>query len=189
MRTLAESTSQDVGSGLPTGLDDRLRRITQARNLVLGGTKMADKPNGCGSLLALIAIVLVVGKCVGGDKPADPAPAPSFAETAPAAFTTPDAPLADGAAAPAENDTDASADTDAGTDASLSGEDPVEPAPPPNWSSAGSYTDSDGHEVSSPVYAPQAPDGASAQCRDGTYSFSHHRRGTCSHHGGVAEWL
>jgi hypothetical protein len=30
---------------------------------------------------------------------------------------------------------------------------------------------------------------ASAQCRDGTYSFSAHRRGTCSHHGGVAAWL
>jgi 5-methylcytosine-specific restriction endonuclease McrA len=26
-------------------------------------------------------------------------------------------------------------------------------------------------------------------CRDGTYSFSAHRSGTCSHHGGVAKWL
>ena len=34
-----------------------------------------------------------------------------------------------------------------------------------------------------------APPGASAQCRDKTYSYSHHRRGTCSHHGGVARWL
>ena len=34
-----------------------------------------------------------------------------------------------------------------------------------------------------------APAGASARCRDGTYSFSAHRRGTCSHHGGVAQWL
>jgi hypothetical protein len=33
------------------------------------------------------------------------------------------------------------------------------------------------------------PTGASAKCRDGTYSFSAHRRGTCSHHGGVAVWL
>ncbi|HEV7658377.1 MAG TPA: DUF3761 domain-containing protein [Allosphingosinicella sp.] len=30
--------------------------------------------------------------------------------------------------------------------------------------------------------------GASAKCRDGTYSHSKHRSGTCSHHGGVAEW-
>ncbi len=30
--------------------------------------------------------------------------------------------------------------------------------------------------------------GASAKCRDGSLSFSAHRRGTCSHHGGVAEW-
>jgi hypothetical protein len=34
-----------------------------------------------------------------------------------------------------------------------------------------------------------APAGASAQCRDGTYSFSKSRRGTCSHHGGVSTWL
>lgn len=33
------------------------------------------------------------------------------------------------------------------------------------------------------------PPGATAKCRDATYSYSHHRRGTCSHHGGVATWL
>jgi Protein of unknown function (DUF3761) len=33
-----------------------------------------------------------------------------------------------------------------------------------------------------------APAGASALCRDGTYSYSAHRQGTCSHHGGVAQW-
>ncbi len=36
---------------------------------------------------------------------------------------------------------------------------------------------------------PKAPAGATAQCNDGTYSYSAHRRGTCSHHGGVAVWL
>lgn len=30
---------------------------------------------------------------------------------------------------------------------------------------------------------------ATAVCRDGTYSYSRNRRGTCSHHGGVAQWL
>ncbi len=37
------------------------------------------------------------------------------------------------------------------------------------------------------VAAP--PPGATAVCRDGTYSFSQHHAGTCSHHGGVATWL
>lgn len=37
------------------------------------------------------------------------------------------------------------------------------------------------------VAAP--PPGATARCRDGTYSYSKHRSGTCSHHGGVAQWL
>jgi Protein of unknown function (DUF3761) len=40
------------------------------------------------------------------------------------------------------------------------------------------------------IASPGAPPpGATARCRDGTLSFSQHRRGTCSHHGGVAEWL
>jgi hypothetical protein len=33
------------------------------------------------------------------------------------------------------------------------------------------------------------PAGATARCSDGTYSFSQHRSGTCSHHGGVEVWL
>lgn len=28
-----------------------------------------------------------------------------------------------------------------------------------------------------------------ALCVDGTYSYSQHRQGTCSHHGGVAYWF
>jgi hypothetical protein len=33
------------------------------------------------------------------------------------------------------------------------------------------------------------PRDATARCSDGTYSFSQHHSGTCSHHGGVAAWL
>lgn len=33
-----------------------------------------------------------------------------------------------------------------------------------------------------------ASNGATAKCKDGTYSFSKHHQGTCSHHGGVAKW-
>ncbi|WP_267357144.1 MULTISPECIES: DUF3761 domain-containing protein [unclassified Methylobacterium] len=32
------------------------------------------------------------------------------------------------------------------------------------------------------------PEGASAKCRDGTWSFSHSRSGTCSGHKGVERW-
>ncbi|HEV7134123.1 MAG TPA: DUF3761 domain-containing protein [Gaiellaceae bacterium] len=34
-----------------------------------------------------------------------------------------------------------------------------------------------------------APPGATAQCRDGSYSYSQTHSGTCSYHGGVAVWL
>ncbi|WP_353647244.1 DUF3761 domain-containing protein [Mycobacterium sp. IS-1742] len=33
------------------------------------------------------------------------------------------------------------------------------------------------------------PSGATAVCKDGSYSFSTHRSGTCSGHGGVQSWL
>jgi hypothetical protein len=52
------------------------------------------------------------------------------------------------------------------------------------------YTNSDGIRVHRPVRNDSGPPaGATAQCRDGSYSFSLHRSGTCSHHGGVAKWL
>ena len=52
-----------------------------------------------------------------------------------------------------------------------------------------SYVNSRGHCVRRPVHAYSAPAGASAKCRDDTYSFSESRRGTCPGHGGVASWL
>lgn len=43
-----------------------------------------------------------------------------------------------------------------------------------------------------PTVAPTkekgCPASATARCRDGWCSYSQSRRGTCSHHGGVAEW-
>lgn len=55
----------------------------------------------------------------------------------------------------------------------------------------GHYTNKDGKDVHSPAHTKdgKAPPGASAQCGDGSYSFSQHRSGTCSRHGGVSAWL
>jgi hypothetical protein len=48
------------------------------------------------------------------------------------------------------------------------------------------YVNSDGHLVHRPASDDNGrPQGDSALCRDGTYSFSEHATGTCSHHGGV----
>jgi len=57
-----------------------------------------------------------------------------------------------------------------------------------NCTSNGTYVNSAGQTVKRPENCSSAPEGATAQCRDGTYSFSRSRRGTCSHHGGVAKW-
>ncbi len=51
----------------------------------------------------------------------------------------------------------------------------------------GTYINSAGQTVCRPSSSNNG--GATAICRDGTYSYSQSRRGTCSHHGGVRQWL
>jgi Protein of unknown function (DUF3761) len=71
---------------------------------------------------------------------------------------------------------------------------PTAPDPQPAATHGGScpaseYRNVDGTCVPRPTQAAAPPPGATAQCYDGTYSFSKHRSGTCSHHGGVRRWL
>ena len=56
-------------------------------------------------------------------------------------------------------------------------------------STPGQLTRGAGQVIQSPPQSSGVPAGATAQCRDGSYSFSQHRQGTCSHHGGVGRWL
>ncbi len=65
----------------------------------------------------------------------------------------------------------------------------VAPTTNSNLSNDNYYTNVDGNTVHSPAYSNSVPPNATARCRDGTYSFSQSRRGTCSSHGGVAQWL
>jgi hypothetical protein len=54
----------------------------------------------------------------------------------------------------------------------------------------GTYVNSAGNTVCKPEESSTGPPaGATAECTDGTYSFSESRSGTCSSHGGVARWL
>lgn len=70
----------------------------------------------------------------------------------------------------------------------------VAPGTTPNeadLSNHNTYTNRDGNTVHAPAksLSGKAPEGATARCRDGSYSFSRHHSGTCSKHGGVASWL
>ncbi len=58
-----------------------------------------------------------------------------------------------------------------------------------NCTSNGTYVNNKGESVTRPENCSGPPAGATAQCRDGSYSFSRSRSGTCSHHGGVGKWL
>ena len=42
--------------------------------------------------------------------------------------------------------------------------------------------------VVTPVVAPVKPDGATGQCKDGTYTTARHYSGACSSNKGVAKW-
>jgi len=59
----------------------------------------------------------------------------------------------------------------------------------PSCTNNGTYLNSNGQTVQRPESCSAPPQGATARCRDGVYSFSKTRRGTCSQHGGVANWL
>jgi len=70
----------------------------------------------------------------------------------------------------------------------------VEPVPTPiaqPQTQGAGYWNASGEWVQSPTWTVDGspPDGATARCRDGSYSFSNTRRGTCSWHGGVDTWL
>jgi hypothetical protein len=66
---------------------------------------------------------------------------------------------------------------------------PPASAPAPASCGGDYYRNVDGDCIHRPVSSSTAPAGATAECRDGSYSFSQHHQGTCSGHGGVAEWL
>ena len=51
------------------------------------------------------------------------------------------------------------------------------------------YVNSSGHVVHSPSCGNESePPQHTATCRDGSISYSEHHSGTCSGHGGVAQW-
>ncbi|MBD8898378.1 DUF3761 domain-containing protein [Rhodanobacter sp. DHG33] len=68
---------------------------------------------------------------------------------------------------------------------------PTPPAHDDRLIESGSYVNKTGNAVHRPAHtiSGNVPTGATAQCRDSSYSFSQSHRGTCSHHGGVSRWL
>lgn len=150
---------------------------------------MAEQKSGCGSIVVLIVALYLVSKCFGGAheerqvaaSSSQPAPLTRLADSSADASTS-------YYATPADEDEDDATEAGETSDVDEAEDEAADSTAGETYGSS-SYIDVDGHQVSSPVYASSAPDGATAKCYDGTYSFSHHRRGTCSHHGGVAEWL
>ncbi|HEX3847352.1 MAG TPA: DUF3761 domain-containing protein [Steroidobacteraceae bacterium] len=68
---------------------------------------------------------------------------------------------------------------------------PAAPAAAPAPSSSASTAAGKSASKSAPTATASNtdPTGATAKCKDGSYSHSQHHSGSCSSHGGVAEWL
>jgi len=69
---------------------------------------------------------------------------------------------------------------------------PATPATTRCKDAKGKFTKCGGPAAAPTVSAPAAtggPAGATAKCKDGTFSSSKVHSGSCSHHGGVASWL
>ena len=65
---------------------------------------------------------------------------------------------------------------------------PVPPAAPSAPKPSSGSTPKAATQPSTKAPPAGAPEGATAKCRDGSYSFAKTHRGACSRHGGVAEW-
>jgi hypothetical protein len=134
----------------------------------------------------LAALVLLAGGCA-TPPPADSIPGGPAAVThsvSPSVSALPDAATPATTALPVRSDPSATPPAAA----------PAAPATTANGAGGGvcgsdEYRNVDGNCIPRPTQADAAPPGATAECKDGTYSFSQHRSGTCSHHGGVKRWL
>ena len=173
---------------------------------------MSDQANaGCGLLVSVAVVFFLIGRC-SAEHPEMPTAQmtvprtlaeeayPDVASPAESAASTTTAPADPDAleavdtatlasAATAQDEPDLDQDRDSAPEGDLAAGGIARSASLAAATGDDGYTDVDGHHVQSPTFAPSEPSGASARCRDGSYSFSHHRRGTCSRHGGVAEWL
>lgn len=104
----------------------------------------------------------------------------------PHATPTPEAPSTSTERAPESGTPEPESPTSGTSESS----EPQSSSPGSSECTAGAYENSSGNIVCKPEESPSGPPAAAtAECVDGTYSFSEHRSGTCSYHGGVARWL
>jgi hypothetical protein len=130
-------------------------------------------------LAAGLAALSLMAACA--QQPVDPIPAQPSVATTPTVSVAP---------TPSTAPTPSAVPTSTVPESTPAATATVHAAPPqPADCAADEYRNVDGVCVHRPESADQPPAGATAQCNDGTYSFSQHRSGTCSHHGGVRRWL
>lgn len=141
-----------------------------------------------GCIVAFFAVMGIVGAATDSGNANNNSSQPTTTTTNIPAASTPSAPQTTAQTTPTETPKATATPTPAPAAAPVAAPTPA-PAPILKSCPDGYYLNVDNNCIQSPVTAPSAPAGATAKCNDGTYSFSQHRSGTCSHHDGVAEWL
>ena len=121
------------------------------------------------------------GGAKGTDSATTPKPAPAEAKTGTAAATATATSKGGAAKAPTPQ-----------KPAATSGSAAITPGPAPETALMGQRAPATAPAkapVTKPAAPTKAPAGASARCKDGTYSMSKRIAATCSTHGGVAKWI
>jgi hypothetical protein len=147
--------------------------------------------------VGLLATVMTLGAGTATAAPDDGCTIGGISGTSNSALCAPGSSPSDAPAAalgPAASDAPATAVTMPPAPSSATVQSPIQkqavvPAATVPATGGGGYINSGGNYVPSPASASSPPSGATARCNDGTYSFSQNRSGTCSDHGGVAQFL
>lgn len=137
------------------------------------------------NLIIVILIFTVLG-CVcpppkANQKTAAPTPAAAATTSATVAAALANTAAPTPTVSPAVKSDVSTADTSTPESKSIKPVAPAQPAPEKESVSAPSKNEAPAERTN--------PSGATARCRDGSLSYSQNRRGTCSRHGGVAEWF
>jgi uncharacterized protein DUF3761 len=187
---LLNTTSTSTSRSAPTTTKSTARTRTAAGGVPIGATFQCKDGSYSTAKTTTGACSRHGGvdHALGGAAAASPAPAPSrSASPAPAGGEPAGATFQckDGSYSKARS-AQGACSSHGGVDHALTAAPAAAPAPTtPAAAAGGSAASGKAPTVARPG---DAPANATAKCRDGTYSASQQHSGSCSHHGGVAEW-
>ena len=183
-----------VRSGFPLGLVDKvtlqnLRLLSKvAPQIAIGVDRMRWNIKPALAVLILVPVVLCAGTANARSYDCSKPGNASKATCKPAAQPAPVAASAPSSTPAAKRNYDCSKPGNANK-AICKGAAPLDPATRPTVASKPATVAPAQPAASTPTPIAAGPQGASARCKDGSFSHAAHHSGACSHHGGVAQFF